>query len=188
MSTEEDGKLNWIIRHWYIWIAFLAIGVAIGIGQSAGPTPDTAAPKGTQNSTQEDLRKEFSEKLAAQEENAATTEEKTTDTVIQEHQQRLDELEKNPAPDESAALLSALGNLHKQKKRDYKAAAGYYEQLIEKYPDWPGVNAIYHQLISCYTLLDDQISLRILYRKMVDVFPPESKEYEYANAVLDGKL
>jgi len=42
----------------------------------------------------------------------------------------------------------------------------------------------YHQLISCYTHLDDHQSLRLLYREMLRVFPEESGEYRYAEAAL----
>ena len=186
--TDDDRSLGQkLMGLWYLWLILLGVGIAIGIGRSPGPSPDAPTPAPTSSDEQEALREEFEISLAKQEE-TPRSETKTTDGIIAEHQARLDELDENPVPDESAAILSALGNLHKQKKRDYRTAAGYYEILIEKYPEWPGINAVYHQLISCYTQLDDQQSLRLLYRKMVDVFPAESNEYEYANAGLEGTL
>ena len=187
LMDDERSLGQKLMGLWYLWLLLLGVGVAIGIGRSPGPTPDAPTPKPTPSDEQEALREEFEASLAKQEE-TPRSETKTTDDTIVEHQARLEELEANPVPDESAAILSALGNLHKQKKRDYRVAAGYYELLIEKYPDWPGVNAIYHQLISCYTQLNDQQSLRLLYRKMVEVFPPDSNEFEYANAGLEGTL
>lgn len=191
MSQDGDGsKLGALLKLWWLWLLLLGVGFAIGIGRSAGPTPNapqTAASKA--DATQNELREALDQGLARQ---RSTDEggEKTPDQVIASHQEKLAKLEQEPdaAPEESAALLSALGNLHLQKKRDYATAARYYEQLIQEYPEWPGVNAIYHQLIKCYTELKDQQSLRVLYRKMLDVFPQASKEYEYANAALSGQL
>lgn len=180
--------MDWIARHWYVGLLLLAVGIAIGIGRSAGPTPDDPTPSTGGDATQEALRKKFEGALSEQATRTTSGGEKSTDEVISDHQARLEVLEDDPKPDESAALLSALGNLHMQKKRDYATAARYYEELIQKYPDWPGINAVFHQLISCYTQLDDQPSLRILYRKMVEFFPSDSKEYEYAAAALAGEL
>ena len=188
MSQDEESNLSWIVRHWYIWLVLLAVGVAIGIGQSAGPTPDGVGAPSPENLRQDELQAKFDVALAKKNETEPTPCVASTDEVIDAHQERLDELEVNPNPDESAALLNALGNLHKQKKQDHATAARYFEQVIEQYPDWPGINATYHQLIACYTQLEDQESLRILYRKMVAHFPPESNEYEYAQAALAGEI
>jgi tetratricopeptide (TPR) repeat protein len=130
------------------------------------------------------LRTDFERaKAVSDARNPAGEAEKNPDTIIAEHKAAL---AAEPAAEESAALLAALGNLHRQKKRDYATAARYYEELLQKYPDWPGANSIYHQLISCYTQLNDQTSLRLLYRKMVEVFPVESNEYEFARHALDN--
>jgi hypothetical protein len=189
-AVSDESVVVKLMRLWYLWLLLLGVGVAIGFGRSAGPTPDGVAPPSGAEATQDELRQKFETSLAKQEEAAQEPSVKSTDTVIEEHLARLDVLEEEgaPEPEESAALLSALGNLHKQKKQDYKTAAGYYEELIEKYPDWPGVNAVYHQLISCYTQLEDHVSLRLLYRKMVDVFPEGSNEHEYATAGLAGQV
>jgi len=188
MSLEEESNLSWIIRHWYVWLVLLAVGVAIGIGQSAGPTPDGVGAPSPENLRQDELQAKFNAALAKKQETEATPVVQSTDDVIAAHQTRLDELEASPDPVESATLLNALGNLHKQKKRDNATAARYFEQVIERYPEWPGINATFHQLISCYTQLEDQESLRLLYRKMVTLFPEESKEYEYAQAALAGEI
>ena len=175
---------QWLKTNWYVPLLIVGVVVALLVGRSA-TDPGGAAPPGNAKAGDEDqnaLREEFDRaKAQAAAREAAVPEVKTTDTIIAEHTAKLEE---NPEPDDAAALLSALGNLHKQKKQDYAAAARYYEQIIEKYPDWPGIKGVYHQLMTCYSNLDDQGNLRLLYRKMVAVFPPESNEYQFAKDAL----
>jgi tetratricopeptide (TPR) repeat protein len=183
--------LAWLKSNWYIPLFVAGVIVAIVAGQMGagvdGPAaPDTQGATGeTADPRQQALRAEFERGKKAETARGGTAEpaaERSTDEIIAEH---VKALESSPDAEESAGRLAALGNLHRQKKQDYRAAAGYYERLIQDYPNWPGVGAIYHQLISCYTQLNDQESLRLLYRKMVEVFPAESKEYEYARYALD---
>lgn len=182
--------LAWLNRNWYFPLLGVGVLIAIVIGRmpasvEVDPTSPTETPATTPgDARQVALRSEFERaKAAADARSAAADTEKDPDTIIAEHQAAL---ANDPPPEESAALLAALGNLHRQKKQDYTTAARYYEELLQKYPDWPGANSIYHQLISCYTQLNDQTSLRLLYRKMVEVFPVESKEYEFARHALDN--
>lgn len=180
-----SGAMQWLKTNWYVPLLIAGVAVALLIGKSS-MAPGGDAPPGKTKAGAEDqsaLREEFERaKAKADARKAAVVPEgKSTDTVIAEHTA---ELEKNPEPEQAAALLSALGNLYKQKKQDYPAAARYYEQVIEKYPDFPGIKGIYHQLMSCYSNMDDQGSLRLLYRKMVQVFPPESNEYLFAKDAL----
>lgn len=169
-------------------LAFLLAVVAVGgfllLGRDAISPSGNGAPESNTpgNESQDALRGEFDRaKAQVESREAAIPPVKSTDTIIAEHTAKLDQ---NPEPDDAAALLSALGNLHKQKKQDYAAAARYFEQVIEKYPDWPGINGVYHQLMACYSNLDDQVSLRLLYRKMMEVFPEESNEYMFAKDAL----
>lgn len=175
---------EWLKSNWYIPLLLVGVVVALVFGNSP-KAPDPTAPADTAGAAggdQNALRQEFDRARAkAKEHEEAAPPEKSTDTIIAEHTAKL---EANPPPDESAALLSALGNLHKQKKQDYATAARYYEQIIQDYPDWPGIKGVYHQLMTCYSRLDDQGSLRLLYRKMVEVFPPESNEYQFAKDAL----
>jgi lipopolysaccharide biosynthesis regulator YciM len=171
---------QWLKSNWYLPLLLAGVVVALIIGKSATVQPDGPPPAagGDQNA----LKAEFERAKAqsATRETAAEAE-KSTDTIIAEHTAKLD---LKPEPDDAAALLSALGNLHKQKKQDYAAAARYYEQIIQDYPEWPGIKGVYHQLMACYSQLDDQANLRLLYRKMVEVFPPESNEYQFAKDAL----
>lgn len=180
-----SGAMQWLKTNWYVPLLIAAVAVALLIGRLPGP-PGGEAPPGKSTAGAEDqnaLREEFDRAKAKADarQAAAQPEVKSTDTIIAEHTA---ELEKKPEPDQAAALLSALGNLYKQKKQDYATAARYYEQVIQDYPDFPGVKGVYHQLMSCYSEMDDQGSLRLLYRKMVEVFPPESNEYLFAKDAL----
>ncbi len=175
---------EWLKSNWYIPLLLVGVVVALVFGNSP-KAPDPTAPVDkavAANGDQSALRQEFERaKAKAKDKEQSALPEKSTDTVIAEHTAKLEE---NPPPDESAALLSALGNLHKQKKQDFATAARYYEQILQDYPDWPGIKGVYHQLITCYSRLDDQGSLRLLYRKMVEVFTPESNEYQFAKDAL----
>lgn len=182
--------LDWLKKNWYFPLLLAGVVTAVVAGRmgttgsAPGEPADTAKDSKPLDPKQQSLRDEFERAKAVERARKSAEEpERTTEVIIAEH---LEKLEANPEPTEAAGRLAALGNLYLQKKRDYKTAAGYYERLIQEYPDWPGANAIYHQLITCYTQLDDQGSLRLLYRKMVEVFPPESKEYEFARYALDN--
>ncbi|MDP2323571.1 MAG: hypothetical protein Q8N51_06025 [Gammaproteobacteria bacterium] len=180
----------WLTKNWYFPLLLVGVVIAVVIGRmpatvKVDPTaPVDGAGTAPADARQTALRSEFDRAKAASDARSPAAEaEKSPDTIISEHQAAL---EVGPPAEESAALLAALGNLHRQKKGDYATAARYYEELLQKYPDWPGANSIYHQLISCYTQLNDQTSLRLLYRKMVEVFPDDSKEYEFARHALDN--
>ena len=173
---------GWLKRNWPLPLLVAGVVLAIIAGRW-GPTV-TEAPvpgvSGTQDATQDALEREFERATKLQAERPKA-DPKTTDETLQEHE---DALEHDPPPDEAAARLSALGNLYKQKKQDYAKAARYFEEVIQNYPDWPGIKGVYQQLMTCYSRLDDQTNLRILYRKMMDVFPEESNEYQYAKDAL----
>ena len=180
-----SGPVQWLKSNWYVPLLIAGVAVALLMGKipssPRGDAPPGKTPVGAED--QNSLRAEFDRAKAEADARKADAvpEVKSTDTIIAEHTAELDT---NPEPDQAAALLSALGNLYKQKKQDYPAAARYYEQVIEKYPDFPGIKGVYHQLMSCYSDMDDQGSLRLLYRKMVQVFPPESNEYLFAKDAL----
>jgi lipopolysaccharide biosynthesis regulator YciM len=179
-----ENAVPWLKSNWYVPLLIVGVAAALMFGKSASAPEESSSPGSATTGTgdQNALRDEFARaKAEAAAREATLPEAKSTDTVIAEHTAKL---EQNPEPEEAAALLSALGNLHKQKKQDYAAAARYYEQIIEKYPEWSGIRGVYHQLMTCYSNLDDQGSLRLLYRKMVEVFPEESNEYQFAKDAL----
>ncbi|MCX5771250.1 MAG: hypothetical protein NTZ09_13420 [Candidatus Hydrogenedentes bacterium] len=109
------------------------------------------------------------------------SEEDKAKATIADYQKRFSE---DARGKDAPAFLLAMGNLNKQKLRDFKEAARNYELLINDYPDWEGIAGVYPQLMSCYEQLNDQESLRWLYKQMMEKFPPESNEYEYAQTKL----
>lgn len=181
-----NAVLAWMKKNWPLPLLLAGVAVTVAVGKW-GPTlaEDDAAGANTAtvNPAQRTLQKEFDRAARTQTEleEKGAGEARTTDDIIAEHTAAL---EGDLAPDQAAARLSALGNLYKQKKQDYATAARYFEELIQDYPEWPGIRGAYHQLMTCYTRLDDQPSLRLLYRKMVEVFPEESNEYQYAKDAL----
>ncbi|HUW61869.1 MAG TPA: hypothetical protein VMZ06_12790 [Candidatus Bathyarchaeia archaeon] len=110
------------------------------------------------------------------------SEEEKARTTIADYQKRFAE---NARGKDAPAYLLAIGNLNKQKLKNFKEAARNYALLINDYPEWEGIAGVYPQLISCYELLNDQDGLRWLYREMREKFPPESNEYKYAQAKLN---
>lgn len=89
-------------------------------------------------------------------------------------------IESDPQSEEAPALLNASGNLYKQKFGDYAKAAQQYERLLAAYPDWEGVARVYPELATCYERLGDEQKLRALYREMMERFPPETPEHQWA--------
>lgn len=180
---KDHRALGWLKSNRFLPLLLVAAGVVPALS-GCGPAEETAGGGAgeTTAASQDALRSEFEQAKARNTApETAPREEKTTDEVIAEHTAAL---EGDLEPDAAAARLSALGNLHRQKKQDYTTAARYYEEIIQNYPEWPGIKGVYHQLMTCYTQLDDQASLRLLYRKMVEVFPPESNEYQFAKDAL----
>ncbi len=151
---------------------------------SPAPTVAAAAPltERTEDAEQAALTRDLEATLARQRAHRARrAAEKST---IETHLEILDTLGEEEDGDEYASRLYALGNLYQQKNLDFATAAGYYELLIDRHPEWPGIRGAYHQLISCYVQTDNQTALRLLYRKMIEVFPEDSEEALYAEAAL----
>lgn len=93
-------------------------------------------------------------------------------------------LEKSPPPEEVPALLTALGNLYKDRKQDCTSAVQYYERVVIEYPDWEGTKSVYPLLGMCYEELNDSRGKIWLYQEMMRRFPPDSQEYIYAKTEL----
>lgn len=188
MKFAPLGAWNW----WNLLIAALAAAIVVAL--VLGPREELAASLPPPDSSSEgdaaakaepdqaDLRNALDLALAAQRGRRAIRTE-TEDPAIGEH---LEKLDNEIDPDEAAARLSALGNLYQQKKGDFRTAAGYYEILIARYPEWPGIVGAYRELVNCYEALDEQQELRLLYRKMLEAFPEDSDEHRMAQSALAG--
>lgn len=113
-----------------------------------------------------------------------TDREKAIET-IRAHRARIDE---DPSSEDAPALLAAIGNLNLQKVGDYEEAARNYELLLLDYPDWQNNRNVYLQLATCYEKLSDPARIRRIYTKIMNEFPEESQEYQYAQARLRGDV
>lgn len=102
--------------------------------------------------------------------------------LIEEHERKL---ANDPGSPDTPALLMATGNLYRARLKDCARAVYYYRTLITEFPESPNLGQAYVQLCDCYTELGDLRALRLMCREMLDHFPPESQEYQYARSVLD---
>jgi tetratricopeptide (TPR) repeat protein len=113
---------------------------------------------------------------------ASPSSEEETRALIAEYERRLEEEPQSP---EVPAVLSALGNLYSQKLLDCRRASEYYEEIILNYPSWEGARVIYPQLAVCYERMGETEQLQWLYRRMMEVFPPDTQEHAFARAQLN---
>lgn len=190
MTLESAAR--WARRNWISCLLLGAIAAALawepgGSGSPAapsGPAGVTEAPpvdEGPVQAEQEALKQALDDAIYR---NLVRERERlTAQTEIDTH---LEELLANPEPYDEATRLCALGNLYQQEHQDYERAAGYYLELIDTYPDWPGIATAYHQLVACYKHLKDPQRLRLLYRTMVEVFPEGTPEHDYARSALES--
>ena len=93
----------------------------------------------------------------------------------------------DPQAEDAPARLQAMGNLYRQKLVDYAQAAQCYEQLLVDYPDAPNKRTAYLQLVTCYDRLGDSTNRDRICRRMMEEFPQDSQEYEFAESVLYGR-
>jgi TolA-binding protein len=167
---------------WYLVVVLVVISLVVvcklTMGGETAPVGETAGAAALRGG----VTAPDSPVAAAQAPQRMSEEEKAK-TAIDDYQKRFaEDMRGTDAP----AYLFAMGNLNKQKLRNFKEAARNYELLINEYPDWNNIAAVYPQLMSCYDLLNDRESLRWLYREMMEKFPPDSNEYKYAQANSDS--
>jgi len=102
-------------------------------------------------------------------------------TVIEQHEERF---EADADSEDAPALLHAMGNLARHKLGEYEEAAGYYEVILTRYPDWVGIAKVYPQLATCYERMGDGLAAQSVYKRMLKRFPGDSQEYQFARAQL----
>jgi tetratricopeptide (TPR) repeat protein len=179
---------RWARRNWISCLLMAAIIAAINMGprgdasSEGGPDPAAESPPVPVEQVQAALYEALEQSIYRN-----LVQERERITAKSEIEIQLEALDRSDDPEERAARLCALGNLYQQKHGDYATAAGYYEIVINDYPDWPGAAAAYHQLITCYKRLNEPQELQLLYRRMVEVFPEGSTEYAFARAALESK-
>lgn len=163
---------------WYLVVVLVVIALVVvyklAVGGEAAPVLENAGAAASNGLAAPNAAAAPVAKRLSEEEKARAT--------IASHQKKFEE---DAHAEDAPSLLLAIGNLNKQKLRDYREAARNYELLIKDYPDWVGISGVYPQLMSCYELLEDSEGLRWLYKEMSEKFPPESNEYKYAQAKLN---
>lgn len=163
-------------RNWYLVVAMVgcaALGVYGALGNDrAEASKSSLASKGVVVAERDD---------SSPPERVRMTESEQARSFIEKHEARLAEDPKSP---DAPGLLSAMGNLYRQKLGDYERAAQCYERLLYDYPTWEGTRRAYIQLVACYEALKDEDNLRNTYKRMMEVFPPDSQEHIYAKTQL----
>jgi len=183
-ALERERKRAASRRQLTLWVLTLAaLGVCVVALVSillSGPPeePETAATVGGQ-----ELRSdaELRALLEASPPPESKTPEEETREVIASHRERM---EAAPDSEEAPALLNAMGNLYRQRLGDYDAAIQCYEDLLAQYPDWPGIRAAYLNLATAYREQGNLDYLNWTWRRMMEKFPEDSAEYQYAQQQL----
>lgn len=96
------------------------------------------------------------------------------------------ELAVNRSGSDTPANLFRLANLYYSNLRNYEKASLYYEDLIQSFPDFQGLNTVYPNLAVCYERLGKLALERNTYRRMLSYYPSDSQEYLYASVNLGG--
>ena len=96
------------------------------------------------------------------------------------------ELAVNRSGSETPANLYRLANLYYSNLRDYEKASLYYEDLLQSFPDYKGLNTVYPNLVVCYQRMGNLALERHTYKRMRDYFPADSQEHLYATQNLGG--
>lgn len=107
--------------------------------------------------------------------------EATVRDAIESHQARIDA---DPESPDAPGLWVAKGNLYRIKLGDPAQAAYCYEQVLRRYPDYPGRHHIYPELAMCYEMAGDRENLTRIYMDMLNEFPEESEWHLFARIQL----
>lgn len=167
-----------LAKNWYLLLLLVAAAAFFIYGVSGARQTPPASPPGSATDNADGRDRPPGAGLVV------SDEEKTIEQ-IEEYRRRVEE---EPRAEEAPALLAAAGNLSCQKLLDYEKAAQFYETALADYPGWEGARGLYVQLATCYERLEDWEKARRVYRRMMDAFPPESQEYQYARAKFEGSL
>lgn len=159
-------------------IAAIAVG-AVGVFH-AGEEP--AEPASAVTPTQGASARAVPEDTRSEPLPARPSKEEKTLAIIAAHRQRVEE---EPKSEESPALLSAMGNLYRQKLGDYEEAIQCYLWVLDKYPEWHGILRAYLNLAACYERLEQHDDVEWVYKQMMRKFPKDSQEYLFAKAQLN---
>lgn len=175
----SETKVADLLRmNWHLLLVFIVVVAAIPVAAMRQDSEESKPPSESTRASHEEAAKPRSQI------NPIEPRESERDKVrgtIASHQQRFDA---DPQGEVAPALLSAMGNLYRQRLGDYEQAANCFEQLIDSYPDSPNIREAYLQLVVCYNRLGDEENRRRILRRMINDFPPNSEEFLYASQQL----
>jgi tetratricopeptide (TPR) repeat protein len=180
MNSEQLAK--GLRENWYL-IAALVVFVALAAVKLVTGSDADETQKAADNQTAGEKLPNASDTLQELQRAARPNPEEQARRQIEEYREKLAE---EPESEDAPAYYMAMGNLQLQKFSDYEEAAKAYEQVILEFPEWEGVRKAYLQLEACYQKQEDRTGLKWLYEKMVEAFPEESNEYEYATKQLEA--
>lgn len=95
---------------------------------------------------------------------------------IEDYQEKL---QANPDDEEAAGTMMSLAVVYRR-LHQYDDAAIVLEDLLEKFPDSPNARTAIIQLPEIYQESGDISMARQSYQRMMEKFPPESQEYQWA--------
>lgn len=168
--------------NWYLFIALglvISAGVVMMIMESDDSGP-VAAERPAAMAGAEVVQNQQPTGMAFGKRPESSTQEDQTRKVIASHRATV---EANPESEDAPGLLAAMGNLY-QRLGEYEQAAQCYEKVLMDHPDWKGITNVYSQIVVCYEKCDDEVGKKWIYRKIMDDFPEDTLEYDYAKTKL----
>ena len=93
-------------------------------------------------------------------------------------------LAEDPDGEAAAATMSSLAVVYRRQEK-YDDAAIVLEELLEKFPDTPNARTALIMLPEIYEAAGDIPMARQTYRRMMEFFPPDSQEHQYAKERYD---
>ncbi|MFP4191312.1 MAG: tetratricopeptide repeat protein [Candidatus Hydrogenedentota bacterium] len=175
--TPETAELKEALRRNWHWAALCAVFLAVGLVPVITGGTDQAGDQGRAARAETGAS---AERQLEPTPTRATGEERAL-SLIERHEAALAD---NPDDLEAPALLSAMGNVYRQRLNDYESAARAYETILLDYPDWPQIRTVFPQLQVCYKQLDDWDGVDWVYQQMMEIFPEDSEEHLYARTQL----
>lgn len=93
-------------------------------------------------------------------------------------------LAEDPDGDAAAETMSSLAVVYRRQEK-YDDAAIVLEELLQKFPGTPNARTAMIMLPGVYEAAGDVDMARQTYRRMMEFFPPESQEHQYAKQRYD---
>ncbi len=169
---------NILRDNWYFLIAAIICVAAFGYKVSTHKGAPNGAPvpvASISNSieAQQDMARLRNIKVSPKEQAIKTAENYT------------DKVSKDPTAETAPGYLLVAGNLYHDVVLDFASAAQMYERILSEYPDAAKkMKGLYYNLADCYERLEQPQNARRIYQIMMENFPSDSAEYQYAHKML----